>query len=82
MYWKAPEGKFIRITAIIYLLMFITSMTYFVPELEAYAASPTSGISSAEWKSRTDLWLILSWIRGVFMFTGFVMMLRAMRVPK
>ena len=74
--WKlVTRRKYIIVAACIYALAIIATFTYFVPELMAFAKSNDSNIPAAEWLQRGKKWQYLSWIRGFFMYLGFVLLL-------
>lgn len=78
--WKlTTRRKFIFIALAIYALALITTATYFVPELIAFADSKNATtVTVAEWYQRGQTWQHLSWVRGFFMSCGFVMLLMAL----
>jgi len=77
--WKVrPRRKLIAITLIIYVVSMIATTLYFVPELMAFKASPTSGISAPEWYARGQRWQHLSWLRGTVMGLGYISLLLAL----
>lgn len=78
--WKlAARRKYIFTAIGIYALAIITTFTYFVPELMAFAGSNHSNASPASaWFQRGQRWQHLSWVRGFFMYFGFVMLLIAL----
>lgn len=77
--WKfPPRRKLLLISFAIYIVVLVATFIFFLPELFAFKASPESNISSAEWLARANRWQYLSWIRGTFMFVGFVPLLIAL----
>ena len=78
--WKLKtRRKFILITLSIYVLAIIATAIYFVPGLMAFADSNNnSTVAPSEWFQRGQTWQHLSWIRGFFMYIGFVMLLIAL----
>jgi hypothetical protein len=77
--WKMPSRrKYILIAIGIYALAIISTFTYFVPELKAFADSAHSTTTPGEWLQRGQKWQYLSWTRGFFMYAGFVMLLIAL----
>lgn len=77
--WKLiPRRKYILSTLILYLIVLVITFSYFVPELQAFAGSYQSGIPAAEWIERGTKWERFSWIRGFFMYCGFVILLVAL----
>jgi hypothetical protein len=78
--WKLrPRRNLILITIAIYAVAIITTALYFVPELQAFRASQSSNVSSAEWYVRGQNWQHLSWTRGAFMYVAFIPLLLAWR---
>ena len=70
--------KFILISVVIYALTIIATATYFLPTLMAFAASTNdTSITPSDLYHQGQTWQHLSWIRGSFMYTGFVMLLIA-----
>ena len=78
--WKSvSRRKYILIPFFIYALTILATSMYFVPELMAFAKSNQAGsTSAAEWLQRGQQWQYLSWIRGFFMYLGFVLLLVAL----
>ncbi len=78
--WKAASRrKYILIPLFIYALTITATFIYFVPELMAFAKSDqASSTSPAEWLQRGRQWQYLSWVRGFFMYLGFVLLLIAL----
>ncbi len=77
--WKLlPRRKFILSTLILYIVVLVITFIYFVPELQAFAKSHQSNIPATEWIERGTRWEQFSWIRGFFMYCGFVMLLIAL----
>lgn len=80
--WKfKPRRKLILISLAIYLLVLVVSQIYFIPELGAFARSPQSTLSPAEWLARGQRWQRLSWIRGGIMYTAILPLLLALTKP-
>lgn len=74
--WKLKERRNYMLSAIaIYVVVLVTTFFYFVPELMAFAKSAGSGLPASEWLERGERWERLSWIRGAFMYAGFVLLL-------
>ncbi|MEO6190142.1 MAG: hypothetical protein ABIO44_07035 [Saprospiraceae bacterium] len=82
--WKLKaRRKFILITVSIYALAIIATGIYFVPELMAFADSNNNtSVKPSEWFQQGQTWQHLSWIRGFFMYIGFVMLLIALTKDK
>lgn len=78
--WKLQlRRRFILITLSIYTAALIATAFYFVPALTAFADSNNNpSISISEWYQRGQTWQHLSWIRGFFMFSGFISLLIAL----
>lgn len=77
--WKLVQRrKYILSTLIIYAIVLVITFIYFVPELKAFANSHQSNIPAAEWLERSTIWERSSWVRGFFMYFGFVMLLIAL----
>jgi hypothetical protein len=73
--WKVVDRRNLMLSALgIYLIVLVITFIYFVPELLAFAKSAESGIEKREWVIRGTMWEQLSWIRGAFMFGGFVLL--------
>ncbi len=78
--WKeGTRRKYLLFTFAIYLLTLTVTYLFFVPELQAFAQSKLSGIPASEWLERGKRWELLSWIRGFFMYGGFLLLLIALR---
>jgi hypothetical protein len=75
--WKARR-KLIGISVVVYALALVATTLYFVPELIAFAHSPNSSVSPAEWLARGRRWQMFSWMRGAMMYAGFVPLLLAL----
>ena len=82
--WKLKvRRKFILIPLGIYALVIIATATYFLPRLFAFADSNNSTtVTPSEWFQRGQTWQHLSWIRGFFMYLGFIMLLIALTKDK
>lgn len=77
--WKLQaRRKWIAAAAIIYTGVIIATATYFLPGLLAFANSANSNLTVAEWYQRGQTWQYLSWLRGAFMFAGFILLLQAL----
>jgi hypothetical protein len=73
-----PRRKYILATLILYIIVLVITFIYFVPELQAFASSHQSNLPAAQWIERGTRWEKLSWIRGFFMYCGFVLLLMAL----
>lgn len=82
--WKLKARRtFILMTFGIYALTIAATATYFVPELKAFAASSQSTtVTPAELIQRGQTWLRLSWVRGIFMYLGFILLVVALTKGK
>lgn len=77
--WRHKQRrKLISVTAIIYSLVIIATALYFVPALMSFAKSDQSGLGAATLYEQGRLWQQLSWLRGSFMFAGFLLLLVAL----
>ncbi len=78
--WKSKtRRKFILIALGIYVLAIIATAVYFVPGLFAFADSTNNtSVTPAEWFHKGQTWQHLSWIRGAFMYVGFLLMVIAL----
>ena len=77
--WKVkPRRKLIGISFMVYILVLIVTQLYFLPELFAFADSPGSSVSPAEWSARAQRWETLSWLRGAVCYAFFVPLLLAL----
>jgi hypothetical protein len=80
--WRQPRRrKLIGLTVALYALAIVTTALYFVPELIAFADSPNSAVSPAEWLARGQRWQRLSWVRGGIMYIAFIPLLLALATP-
>jgi hypothetical protein len=80
--WKSkPRRKLILISLAIYFLVLVVTQIYFIPELVAFAGSPRSTLSPAEWLARGQRWQRLSWIRGGIMYAAILPLLLALTSP-
>jgi hypothetical protein len=80
--WRSrSRRKLVLISFAIYIVVLIVSQTFFIPELIAFAASPGSAQSPAEWLARGQRWQRLSWIRGAVMYAGILPLLFGLTKP-
>ena len=80
--WKSNQRrKRILISFAVYIAVLVVSSLYFIPELGAFARSPQSGLTPAEWLARGQRWQRLSWIRGAVMYLGILPLLVALTKP-
>jgi hypothetical protein len=78
--WKLKERRtFILIPAVIYALAIFFTTVYFVPELRAFAESNNNSSTPSVLFQRGQTWQHRSWIRGSFIFVGFIMLLIALQ---
>ena len=81
--WKIPtRRKLIAIPLVLYVIAIIVTFLYFVPELRAFHASPSSSVSAAEWYARGQRWQHLSWTRGTIMGLAMIPLLLALITPE
>jgi uncharacterized membrane protein len=81
--WKiSTRRKLIAMPLVLYVIAIIVTLLYFVPELRAFHASPSSGVSAAEWYARGQRWQHLSWMRGTIMGLAMVPLLLALMTPE
>ena len=73
--------KLIGVTIALYAPAIAATALYFVPELIAFADSPNSAVSPAEWSARGRRWQRLSWVRGAVMYIAFIPLLLALATP-
>ena len=78
--WKLKtRRKLILITLGIYVLAIIATAVYFVPGLMAFADSTNNtSVTPTEWFQKGQTWQYLSWIRGAFMYVGFLLLVIAL----
>jgi hypothetical protein len=80
--WKfEARRKSILVNFAVYFLVLVVTQIYFLPELAAFAQSPESNVSAAEWMGRGQRWQRLSWIRGGVMYAAIVPLLFALTKP-
>jgi uncharacterized membrane protein len=76
--WKLHQSrKYLLLALGLYAVILVITFLFFVPELQAFAKSADAGLPAAEWIKRGERWEKLSWIRGVFMYVGFGLLLTA-----
>jgi hypothetical protein len=77
--WKFNKRrKLILISSAVYAAVLLVSGLFFVPELIAFARSPQSDASPAEWMTRANRWQYLSWVRGTICLLSFLPLLIAL----
>lgn len=80
--WKQRARRNrILLSFALYVVVLVISSLYFIPELVAFAHSPESNLSPAEWLARSQRWQRLSWIRGATMYAGILPLLLALTKP-
>lgn len=81
--WKQRARKrLIAATAFTYLVVIAVTAIYFVPELVEFSESAQMPeVTAQQWLERGRTWQYASWIRGLCMYTGFVLLLVALRKP-
>ena len=80
--WKVKSRrKLILIPSLIYLAVIISTATYFVPELMAFAASTAENSDKTDLLARGQKWQYFSWFRGALMYFGFVLLLLGLTKP-
>lgn len=81
--WGDVGRRRLVATAIgIYIVVLVVSSLYFIPQLGEFQRSPQSGISAAEWRARSALWMKLSIVRGAVCFSCIVPLLMALARPR
>lgn len=81
--WKIrTRRKLIAIPLVLYVIAIIATLLYFVPELRAFHASPSSSVSAADWFARGQRWQHLSWTRGTIMGLAMIPLLLALITPE
>lgn len=78
--WKIKtRRKLILISFSIYALAIIATAIYFLPNLFMFAdAAIYPNITSEEWDQRGQTWQYLSYIRGSFLYIGFLCLINAL----
>lgn len=80
--WQShTRRKLVLLSFTVYVLMIAATLVYFVPELMAFARSPESNLSAAEWFARGQRWQTLSWIRGLICYLACLPLLLALTKP-
>ncbi len=80
--WRLRERRrLILLSCAVYAAALVVTGIYFVPELGAFARSPESGVTPAEWLVRTQRWQRLSWTRGASLYAMFLPLLFALTKP-
>lgn len=80
--WRLrARRKLVLISFAVYVLVLVVSSIYFIPELGAFAHSPQSSLSPAEWLARGQRWQRLSWVRGATMYAAILPLLLALTKP-
>lgn len=78
--WRLKGNrKLILASLCIYALAIVATAAYFVPELMAFAdGGASTTVSADEWFRRGQTWQHLSWIRGAFMYSAFILLVIAL----
>jgi hypothetical protein len=78
--WKLKtRRKFIFTSFGIYALVLVATAAYFIPGLLAFANSTNNtAVTPAQWFQKGQTWQHMSWIRGSFVFVGFLLMVIAL----
>jgi hypothetical protein len=78
--WKLKtRRKFIFTSFGIYALVLVATALYFIPGLLTFADSTNNTtVTPAEWFQKGQTWQHMSWIRGSFVFVGFLLMVIAL----
>lgn len=80
--WKNRSRRYlIAVPFAIYLLIIVITSLYFIPELIAFAGSPDSGLSNAEWALRTGRWKTFNFIRLAVLVVSMFPLLVALTRP-
>ncbi len=68
--WRAaqPVRFWLRLAIIPFLIIFLTTAFYFVPEQLAIKGAPAQNLSDAELSARASRWVMLNWIRFLLAF--------------
>ncbi|MBC7884912.1 MAG: DUF1772 domain-containing protein, partial [Saprospiraceae bacterium] len=78
--WRLMSRRRLILLAFgIYILVILTTAVYFVPELIAFAdSSNNKTVTADQWLQRGQTWQYFSWIRGGFMYVGFLSIMMAL----
>lgn len=80
--WRLKARRaLIGLSFVVYVIVLVVSSLYFIPELRAFADSPNSTLSPAEWLARGQRWQRLSWLRGATMYVATLPLLFALTRP-
>jgi hypothetical protein len=81
--WKITARRnLIAVPLTVYVLALIVTFIYFVPELRAFHASPSSAVPPAEWFARGQRWQHFSWMRGSLIGLAMFPLLLALVTPE
>ena len=79
---RAPARRNFLLAAFgCYLLVWIASGVYFVPELFAFINTPADAPLTAELTARTGRWATLNWGRALLFVAAGALLLRALALP-
>lgn len=74
------KRRYLLAATLIYFAVIAVTAMYFLPGLRDFANSASDpSMTPAQWDSRGKTWQQLSWVRGVFMYLSFVLMIQAYR---
>lgn len=78
--WRAPRPVrfWLRLAIIPFLIVFLATAFYFVPEQVAIKGETAQNLSDAELTARAHRWVSLNWIRFGLAFPTWVMTLHAL----
>ena len=66
---EQPVRFWVRLAIIPFLIIFLTTAFYFVPEQLAIKGAPAQSLSDAELTARASRWVMLNWIRFSLAFS-------------
>ena len=78
--WKAPQPLrfWLRLSIGVFLLTFLLTGLYYVPEQGAIKGAATAGLADAEIMARANRWVVLNWLRFAVAFAIWSMTLHAL----
>ncbi|QSQ26861.1 DUF1772 domain-containing protein [Pyxidicoccus parkwayensis] len=72
--WRSPERRKLLVGALgVYVVMWIVSGVFFVPEITSLAAAASEGPYDASLAARGQRWLQLSWSRHALLAVGWLL---------
>jgi len=82
--WRDRSRRnMVVITFGVYIVVIITTMIYFLPELGQFSRSPLlPDVTAAEWVARGQRWQHMSWIRGTICLLNIVPLLFALATSR